>query len=164
MGSSKIELTPGPGSNVGPDVGPKVTLAAIQEQIAEEHYALGAQIAAAGGQFSEYASLDTLTICTLVMENGFTVVGTSACADPLNFDVGIGRTIAKQNAVNQLWPLLGYELRTKLMKLDRSTNLDEALTRLIALSLGNPEAFRTQDAKAILFHFETKTKGLFNNA
>ena len=165
MGSSKIELTPGPGSNVGPDVGPKVTLLAIGEQIAEEHYALGAQLALAAGQFSEYASLDTLTICTLVMENGFTVVGTSACADPANFDVNVGRAIAKQNAVNQLWPLLGYELRTKLMQFNKGSDIDDALTRLTALSLGNPEAFRTRDAKTILSHFETaKSKGLFNNA
>ncbi len=165
MGSSKIELTPGPGSNVGPDVGPKVTLIAIQEQIAEEHYALGMQLAAAGGQFSEYASLDTLTICTLVMENGFTVVGTSACADPANFDVEIGRKIAKQNAVNQIWPLMGYELRTKLMNFNKGVDIDDALTRLLALSLGNPEAFRSQDAKAILSHFENnKPKGIFNNA
>lgn len=162
---SDVELEPGPGSNVGPDVGPKVTLKAIEENIAEEHYALGMQLASAAGQYSEYASMDTLTICTLVLKNGFTVVGTSACADPSNFDVEIGRKIAKQNAVNQIWPLMGYELRTKLMEFNKGSDIDDALTRLMALSLGNPEAFRTSDAKAILAQFvQDKSKGIFRGA
>lgn len=164
MESPKVELTPGPGSNVGPDVGPKVTLDAIEENIAEEHYAIGMQLASAAGQFSEFASMDTLTVCTLVLQNGFTIVGTSACADPENFDVEIGRKIAKQSAVNQIWPLMGYELRTRLMNVRKGTgDVSEALTRLTALRLGNPEAFRTRDAEVILQYFETlKTKGLFN--
>lgn len=60
------------------------------------------------------ASLGLLTFCVLVLRNGFTVTGESACASPENFDAEIGRKIARANAVQKIWPLMGYELRTKL--------------------------------------------------
>ncbi|MDE9545650.1 Gp49 family protein, partial [Xenorhabdus bovienii] len=47
----------------------------------------------------------TLTFCVLTLENGFTVTGESACASPENFDAEIGRKIARQNAVNNIWSL-----------------------------------------------------------
>ena len=59
-------------------------------------------------------SLNLLTICVLVLRNGFTVVGTSACASPENFDLELGRKIARQKAVDQVWPLMGYALRERL--------------------------------------------------
>lgn len=58
--------------------------------------------------------LRLLTICVLVLRNGFTVTGTSACASPANFDAAIGQRVARADAVRQLWPLLGYALRDKL--------------------------------------------------
>lgn len=54
-----------------------------------------------------------LTFCVLVLKNGFTVTGESACASPENFDAEIGRKIARQNAVAKIWPLLGFRLRDK---------------------------------------------------
>lgn len=58
--------------------------------------------------------LDSLTFCVLTLRNGFTVTGESACASPENFDAEIGRKIARQNAVQKVWPLLGFRLRDKL--------------------------------------------------
>lgn len=58
--------------------------------------------------------LGLLTFCVLVLKNGFTVTGESACASPENFDAEIGRKIARQNAVQKIWPLMGYELRSRL--------------------------------------------------
>lgn len=58
--------------------------------------------------------LNLLTFCVLVLRNGFTVTGESACASPENFDAEIGRKIAKENAIQKIWPLMGYELRSKL--------------------------------------------------
>jgi hypothetical protein len=58
--------------------------------------------------------LNLLTFCVLVLRNGFTVTGESACASPENFDAGLGRKIARQNAIAKIWPLMGYELRSKL--------------------------------------------------
>ncbi|MDN7916583.1 Gp49 family protein [Burkholderia gladioli] len=58
--------------------------------------------------------LGLLTFCVLVLRNGFTVTGESACASPENFDAEIGRKIARQNAVAKIWPLEGYLLKQRL--------------------------------------------------
>ena len=62
------------------------------------------------------APLELLTFCVLLLRNGFTVTGESACASPENFDAELGRKIARQNAVAKLWPLMGYELKERLHK------------------------------------------------
>lgn len=61
-------------------------------------------------------SLPLLTFCVLVLRNGFTVTGESACASPENFDAELGRKIARQNAVAKVWPLMGYALKERLHK------------------------------------------------
>ena len=60
------------------------------------------------------APLELLTFCVLVLRNGFTVTGESACASPENFNAEIGRRIARENAVEKVWPLLGFRLRDEL--------------------------------------------------
>ena len=60
--------------------------------------------------------LKLLTFCVLVLQNGFTVTGESACASPENFDPEIGRKIARQNAEQKIWPLMGYALKTELAR------------------------------------------------
>lgn len=59
-------------------------------------------------------SLNLLTFCVLVLRNGFTVTGESACASPENFDAEIGRKIAFENAKQKIWPLMGYALKNSL--------------------------------------------------
>ena len=61
-----------------------------------------------------HQSLSLLTFCVLVLRNGFTVTGESACASPENFDAELGRKIARQNAVQKIWPLMGYALKERL--------------------------------------------------
>ncbi len=56
----------------------------------------------------------TMTVCALMLKNGFQVVGESAAASPANFDAEIGRRIARENARNKIWALEGYLLRTQL--------------------------------------------------
>lgn len=58
--------------------------------------------------------LNLLTICVLVLKNGFTVTGESACASPENYNEEIGRKIARQKAVDKIWPLMGYALKDRL--------------------------------------------------
>ena len=65
-------------------------------------------------QLGHEVTLGLLTFCVLVLRNGFTVTGESACASPENFDAEIGRKIARENAINKVWALMGYELRSKL--------------------------------------------------
>lgn len=52
----------------------------------------------------------TLTICCLVLQNGFTVTGESACVSIDNFDEELGRKIARTNARDKIWQLEGYLL------------------------------------------------------
>lgn len=63
-------------------------------------------------------SLGLLTFCVLVLRNGFTVTGESACASPENFDEALGRKIARQNAIEKIWPLMGYELKQRLYQIE----------------------------------------------
>lgn len=56
----------------------------------------------------------TMTVCALTLKNGFQVIGESAAASSSNFDEGIGRKIARENARNKIWALEGYLLRSKL--------------------------------------------------
>ena len=58
-------------------------------------------------------ALRRLTFCVLVLKNGYAVTGESACVSSANFDAGIGRSLAKANAVRKVYDLMGYELRTK---------------------------------------------------
>lgn len=74
----------------------------------------GAQYGAKFGNTDAIRRLDLLTICVLVLHNGITVTGQSACVSPENFDADIGRKIARKNAVDQLWPLLGFRLADNL--------------------------------------------------
>ena len=56
----------------------------------------------------------TLTVCCIVLPNGFTVTGDSACASPANFNTQVGREIAFRNAREKIWALEGYALRERL--------------------------------------------------
>ena len=93
----------------------RITPADIEANIASEHFFTAADGALYGGGVPFHVDqLELLTFCVLVLRNGFTVTGESACASPENFDAEVGRKIARQNAVSRIWPLMGYELRTKL--------------------------------------------------
>ena len=110
---------------------PRVTIDDIEAAIRQEVYftagegELGALVARAAKESEEGIAhvkapeviagpLTLLTFCVLVLKNGFTVTGESACASPENFDAEIGRKIARVNAVNKVWPLLGYALKDRL--------------------------------------------------
>ncbi len=95
---------------------PRVTPADIEVNISSEHYFTASQAVAYTSGDTPPAPLDLLTFCVLVLRNGFTVTGESACASPENFDAEIGRKIARQNAVAKIWPLMGYELKERLSK------------------------------------------------
>jgi len=89
---------------------PRVTPAGIDALIVEEHFINAGEAAAR----HDHPALGLLTFCVLVLKNGFTVTGESACASPENFDPEIGRKIARDNAKNKIWLLEGYLLKQKL--------------------------------------------------
>lgn len=106
---------------------PRITPTDVENAIVSEHYFtaadgrsgaldndsyVGREVPQPGN--SDLDPLKLLTFCVLVLRNGFTVIGESACASPENFDAEIGRKIAYTNAKEKIWPLLGYSLRQKL--------------------------------------------------
>ncbi|MBS7811201.1 Gp49 family protein [Roseococcus pinisoli] len=92
---------------------PRLTPALIDETIVGEYYFRASDAAAQAGAPGLLA-LECLTLCVLVLKNGFTVTGESACASPENFDAALGRKIARDNARNKIWALEGYQLKTRL--------------------------------------------------
>ena len=122
-----------------------VTPADIEAEITSYFYftaAQGAEKAArdnglyAAGTPEDGKALSLLTFCVLVLRNGFTVTGESACASPENFDAEIGRKIARQNAVAKVWPLLGFRLRDQLSQ--EREELSVKATKLSAFILDDP--------------------------
>ena len=99
---------------------PRITPDMVQANIASEHYFTAREgVYGAGTEESvPPKALGLLTFCVLVLQNGFTVTGESACASPENFDAEIGRKIARANAVEKIWPLMGYALRTQLHEVE----------------------------------------------
>lgn len=107
---------------------PRVTPADIDAEIASEHFftalnGVDGEIGTGGHERQAVRNareLSLLTFCVLVLRNGFTVTGESACASPENFDAALGRKIARQKAVEKIWPLLGFRLRDKLASIAQS--------------------------------------------
>jgi hypothetical protein len=102
---------------------PRVTPEDIEANIAGEYYFTAADGRAGAIASGDYAGkekpqaddadllpLSLLTFCVLILRDGFTVIGESACVSSENFDAEIGRKIARKNAVDKMCPLVGYEL------------------------------------------------------
>lgn len=158
-------------------VAPRVTLESLEANIMSEHYFTAHQGARASlldqmvqqgeGTVSGQAALDAmaglptplrlLTMCVLVLKNGFTITGTSSCASPENYNEDIGRRVARGDAIRQVWGFMGYHLRSQLHELAELRGVDdrlgEALTRLTAFGMGNKEVLRSGDADIVLTHF-----------
>lgn len=116
-------------TRTGADVAPRVVPAALADEIASAHYFTAADgidgaysnAESAAGRTPHPDGLDQipgplrlLTFCVLVLRNGYTVHGVSACASPDNYRREVGERIARENAERQIWPLLGFRLRDKL--------------------------------------------------
>lgn len=149
---------------------PRITPADIEANIVQENYftaedgVIGRTVMTEPGRNPVVPlPLSLLTFCVLQLRNGFTVTGESACASPENFDAEVGRKIARANAVQKIWPLMGYELRSRLAEqakpaepcavkvlphqqrvLAEAAELDERLQKLSAFIDG--EAFKHIDA------------------
>lgn len=79
---------------------PRVTVEMVNEQIVGETYTV--------------LPSGRVTVCELTLKNGFTVRGESAVVFIENNVPQTGREIARKKAADQIWQLLGYELRSKL--------------------------------------------------
>lgn len=98
---------------------PRVTLADIEANIISEFYFTAADgvlgASEMGTSAASHTNLDLVTLCVLITKNGTKVIGVNeGPVSRQKFDPQIGRAMARQKAVDQIWPLMGYELRTKL--------------------------------------------------
>lgn len=83
---------------------PRVTPADIEANIADVEIV---KHVAVSGQVLRWAVLTT--------RSGFAVTGRpSASVSPKNDDAEVGVAVAIANAKNELWPLMGYELKCRL--------------------------------------------------
>lgn len=55
----------------------------------------------------------TLTLAVCDLTNGAQVIGQSNCIDPANYDAETGRHFARSDAVEKLWQLEGYAVKTR---------------------------------------------------
>lgn len=53
---------------------------------------------------------DTVTVCQITLDNGYSVRGESACVNAENYNQDIGERIAYDNAFSKLWALYGFLL------------------------------------------------------
>lgn len=100
-------------------IAPRITPEDIDAAIVSEYFfTAGEGVSGATGEYPNNGHpgqpLALLTLCVLVLRNGFTVTGESACASPENFDAKIGRDIARKNAREKIWMLEGYLLKQRL--------------------------------------------------
>ncbi len=65
-------------------------------------------------EVQEHVFWDKELLVSYRLKCGFTVTGRAAVVDPSNFDIEKGRSIALNDAVDQLWKLEGYRLQWKL--------------------------------------------------
>lgn len=97
---------------------PRVTIEQIESKIVSTHYFTARQGAEHADAYSDTGnlpdSLGLLTFCVLVLHTGHTIVGKSACVSAANFDAALGRKLAREDAIKQMWPLEGYLLSEKL--------------------------------------------------
>jgi len=79
----------------------RVTLASMEAKIVDVEY-------------SRSDLCPELTLAVVKVENGFSFVGKSACADPANYDKALGEKFAREDAIRQMWAFEGYALRERL--------------------------------------------------
>ena len=91
---------------------PRVDLKDIEAAIAARYNLTGSQAIGADAPWTP--ALDVLSICILVLHNHWTVIGKSAPASAENFNAALGAKLAYEDAIRQLWPLMGFALRENL--------------------------------------------------
>lgn len=108
---------------------PRVTLAELESEIVSEHSftaAHGRSGALKAGAYvgrerpvsgdTDLAALNQVTICVLVLRNGAKVVGVNyGSIDPAQHDADRGLAEARKSALDQIWQLLGFRLRDRLI-------------------------------------------------
>ncbi len=105
----------------------RITPEAVEANIAAE-YSFTLDKALAGSPLVE--GLDRVTLSVIVLRNGTKLVGVNYGAiDPARHDPEMGRKEARCAAIEQVWPLMGYELRSQLAQSQGVVQAYEAMTQ-----------------------------------
>jgi len=80
------------------------------------------------------------------LENGYTIKGLSACVDPAEFDLNLGRKYALEDAIRQIWPLEGYLLAEKMFQ-DANFGMSKAALNIEVQRQFNSELRKMADKK-----------------
>ena len=100
----------------------KVELADVEAAIAYEFCITAFASQFPDGYFPRSMSTEVVdalrrfTTCYIVLKNGFIVSGTNACVHSDTWDPELGKQYARDDALDKVWFLLGYELKTTLME------------------------------------------------
>lgn len=82
---------------------------------AKYFYRLGNAVSATNQADQEHIDrLNLTTHCVLILENDYTIVGSSACVDPASYVQDIGDYLAFEDAISKIWPLEGYVLANQM--------------------------------------------------
>src|SRR5688572_4744230 len=76
-------------------------------------------------------SLEAMTICEVLVDNGYVILGKSAPLDPTNFDADYGKKLAYDDCIRQLWPLFAFAQREDIKRAELvQAELDKALPEI----------------------------------
>lgn len=70
---------------------------------------------------------DKTTVLMATLPNGFVIVESSSCVDPVNFDMSIGEQICMDKLVDKIWELEGYRLQSELYQEKQAYNIGSYL-------------------------------------
>lgn len=84
----------------------------------------------------------TVTLCTIVLDNGYSVRGESACVMPENYDQEIGEKYAYEDAFRKLWPLYGFLLAEMKHNASWQATAESAQNVLLSLKKSLDDYFR----------------------
>lgn len=91
---------------------PVVTSSMIDPEIESEYYRnLGSALKVPDGPAGN------VTLCVLILRNGFVIVGKSACVHSENFNEELGQRLAREDAIRQIGPFMGWREADKRLAL-----------------------------------------------
>jgi hypothetical protein len=99
---------------------PKISLADIEGEISHVYYMNGnqfaahAQVVAHKDKNTHTLEMQAVTICLMLLKNGYVVVGQATPVSPENYDKAHGQKLAYDKCIAQIWPLMGYQLKEQL--------------------------------------------------
>lgn len=76
----------------------RVSLEALKEKVSNVEYIYP-------------TSIPHMTICVILLDNGYALQGMSAPADPENFNEKLGQDYAYEDALKKMWALEAYVMR-----------------------------------------------------